>query len=199
MKLKIIEKSIAVGLCLTLIVGFVSFSLRCGQIRQDVLRLHVLANSDSEHDQTIKLFVRDRLLKESETLLCGFDTKSQAEKKIKESIPRLTEAAAQTLAENGCEPKVAVRLEKTYFETRTYENITLPAGEYDALRVEIGAASGKNWWCVMFPQMCVPSAAKRDKPEDKLKSDEVEIITNKQKYKVGFFLVELFESLKNAF
>ena len=179
LKLNVLEKSIALGLVLTLIFSVGLFFMRCNEIRNDVLRLHVLANSDSDCDQTVKLLVRNRILKESETLLCGFDTKEQAIQKINQSIPRLQSAAREVLLGNGCEPKVSVKLEKTYFETRTYENVTLPAGEYEALRVEIGAAEGKNWWCVMFPQMCVPTASKRDNPEDKLSDEEVEIVTNK--------------------
>lgn len=199
MKLKTIEKSLVLGLVLVLIFNTATFFMRCSQIRQEVLRLHVLANSDSDYDQTLKLKVRDRILEESETLFCGFDTKTQAIDAVKENIAYLEQIATDELQKNGCEDAVEIEIADTYFETREYENVTLPAGVYEAVRVKIGKAQGKNWWCVMFPQLCVPSVTSRDDIEDVLNDDQVQIVENREKYKVGFWLVEAVENVKNLF
>lgn len=199
MKLKMFEKSLILGLVLVLIFSTVTFFMQCGEIRQEVLRLHVLANSDSERDQILKLKVRDRILAESETLLCGFDTKLQALDAINQNLDYLQQAATDELQKNGCEDSVKIEIADTYFETREYENVTLPAGVYEAVKIQIGKAQGKNWWCVMFPQLCVPSVTSRDDIEDVLSDDQVQIVENRKRYKVGFWLVETVENVKNLF
>ena len=117
MKLKMFEKSLILGLVLVLIFSTVTFFIQCGEIRQEVLRLHVLANSDSERDQILKLKVRDRILAESETLLCGFDTKLQALDAINQNLNYLQQAAVDELQKNGCEDSVKIEIADTYFES----------------------------------------------------------------------------------
>lgn len=199
LKLKIIEKSAIIGLILALLFSFISFYITCGHIRDNVVRLHILANSNSAYDQQLKLKVRDRILKESETLLCGFDTKEQALAEIQNRTADLQVAALDELRKNNCDYDVCVSVEPTYFETRTYETVTLPAGNYTALKIKIGKAQGKNWWCVMFPQMCVPTVSKRNDVSETLNSNETQIVKNREKYKVGFWLVELIEQVKSKF
>ncbi|MBQ7032357.1 MAG: stage II sporulation protein R [Clostridia bacterium] len=124
------------------------------EVARNVLRLHVLANSDAEEDQNLKLAVRDRLLQESRTLFTDCETPAQSKAVFLQEKSKLTAAAADEIARQGyCYP-VSVSLEKTYFPTKYYDGVAFPAGEYEAVRVEIGEAAGQNWWCVMFPPLC---------------------------------------------
>lgn len=86
-----------------------------------------------------------------------------------------------------------------YFNTREYEDVTMPAGYYDAIRIEIGAAKGKNWWCVMFPPMCVPAASEKEELKEVLSDSEMEIVTEKKQYEAKFAIVEAFESIGDYF
>ena len=198
-KINTFEKVLCVLMVLVFAWSIGSFAVGCSRVRQDVLRLHVLANSNSTADQSIKLKVRDRILKESENMLCKMADKQTAISEINRHLPDLTVAANDELKKLGSSDTAEVSFEKTYFETRQYEDVTLPAGEYDALRVKIGSAQGKNWWCVLYTQMCVASASARDKIDEKLDKDEVELVTNGEKYRVKFFVIELFERIKEVF
>ncbi len=150
-------KKIIIALCMGLLVTFgltlYSEALQAN-VAQNVLRLHVLANSDSQEDQALKLVVRDRLLKESSALFINCTTPDESRSVFLKEKERLTKAAADEIESRGYAYPVTLSLEKTYFPTRYYDNIALPAGEYDAVRVEIGKAEGQNWWCVMFPPLC---------------------------------------------
>ena len=123
-------------------------------VAQKVLRLHVLANSDSEADQALKLAVRDRILKESRHLFAACDSPTESKTIFLQERERLTKAAEEEIAAHGFSYPVSLRLETAYFPMRSYDGLTLPAGEYEAVRVSIGDAEGKNWWCVMFPPLC---------------------------------------------
>lgn len=125
-----------------------------GEIAQNVLRLHVLANSDSDEDQALKLAVRDRLLAESRTLFIDCETPAESKAVFLREKEKLEAAAADEISKHGYAYPVSVSLQKTYFPTKQYDGIAFPAGEYDAVRVEIGKAEGQNWWCVMFPPLC---------------------------------------------
>ena len=157
--MKVFEKSICLAMILAVLFSFTGFAAQCEDIPEHVLRLHVLANSDSQEDQTLKLQVRDRILQESAGMLDGVRNKEEAEQRIRETLPALQRAAEDEIEQRGYTYPVTVELEQTYFPTREYEQVTLPAGTYEALRVCIGAAEGHNWWCVIFPPMCLPAAA----------------------------------------
>lgn len=193
--MKRIEASVLAGFLLTLIFTcLVGFSGTCETLREDVLRLHILANSNSEEDQALKLKVRDRLLEETPALFGSAASKEEAEAAAKANIKRLTEVAQEEIARNGYDYPVTISVGKQYFSTREYETFTLPAGTYDAIQVKIGAAEGKNWWCVMFPMLCVP--ASMDQPEDVFTEEQAEVVENQQKYEVRFKVVEVFEDLR---
>ena len=193
--------AVAVIFCLT---GFMSFEKQCDGIRGKVLRLHVLANSDSEEDQALKLKVRDRLLEEGREILSGAENESEAAQKARENLGTLTRIAEDEVKRQGYDYPVTVKVERTYFGTRVYDNVTMPAGEYEALRVLIGSAEGKNWWCVMFPPMCLPAAEggeglqqENEKLEDVLDQKEMDIVTSPEKYELRFKTVEWFEEAGN--
>lgn len=125
------------------------------QLSEKVIRLHVLANSDEQDDQQRKLLVRNAVLQEVRQITQGCTDAAQAETALEAHLPQLQDAAQRTLADLGRSDAVSVRLQTEMFPTRVYDTFTLPAGSYRSLRVSIGQARGHNWWCVIFPSLCV--------------------------------------------
>ena len=166
-----------------------------------VVRLHVLANSDSEADQFLKLTVRDAVLAETEVLLEGVENRDTAARVLRAQLPQLRRTAERTMAEQGSHYPVEVRLETAEFPTKTYDGFALPAGEYLALRVLIGEAAGQNWWCVVFPPLC--SAAASEVGETAvaagLSGEQVRLITEEEGYVLKFKCVELWQQLRSRF
>ncbi len=191
--------AIIISIIFLLLWNISVFAYQCGEIRSDVLRLHILANSDSEEDQQLKLKVRDAILEEGFEIFDGSVTIENAVNKISPQMNRIKETAEKIIKENGFNYDVTVTLDEEFFSTRIYnDSVTLPAGKYLALKVVIGSGEGKNWWCVMFPALCLPAAESNQREEiDKvLNSDEEEIILESSKYAVKFKIVEIIESLK---
>lgn len=191
-------RAVAVALILVLTFCICGFDARCDTIRENVLRLHVLANSDSAEDQALKLKVRDALLKESEDMFKSCNSESEAAESARENLARLQQVAQQTVYDNGYTYPVTVEVAKVWFETRHYEEFTLPAGEYEALRVVIGDGAGKNWWCVMFPAVCISSAGKDQGFSKVLNDDTAEIVEKPKQYKARFKVVELFQKARRG-
>ena len=196
-----VKQSIALLCALLLTAGavvavsaFGEFQKNCASLSEKVLRLHVLANSDSEADQQLKLKVRDAILQESDRLFQQSDSKEAAMAQMATHLSDVEQVAERTLRKNGCDLPVTAALKKVEFNTRTYGNITLPTGDYDALQVEIGAAKGKNWWCVLFPSLCVPSSTNMQM-EDVLTQDELQVV-EQSGYDVRFKVVEWYEAVK---
>ena len=203
-KLKYIEKALLIGFVIAILFSFTSFTAfaaQCEQIPNEVFRLHVLANSDSEEDQVLKLKVRDRLLKETGELFSECTTKEEAMSTAKANIAYLEQVAQDEIYKQGYTYDVTVEVENIFFNNRQYDDITMPAGNYDALRVLIGEGTGENWWCVLFPAMCLPAAEKRDgMPElkDVLTDEQMSVVEGNQ-YEVKFKTVEIYESIKSWF
>ena len=137
-------------------------------IYDKILRLHVLANSDSDTDQSLKLEVRDAVLAELGEVYAesGVTDVESAEAAVKASADRLVSAAETVVAERGFDYPVTLEVCDEYYPTREYGSVTLPAGRYRSVKVKIGAAQGKNWWCVLFPELCMSGAAREDLPAD---------------------------------
>lgn len=195
MKFKKLELAVSIGLVLCIIFNVVSFGASCSKIRGDVLRLHIIANSDSKTDQALKLKVRDAILLSGYDIFDGNDTLDEAKIKIAENLDKIKSIAVKTLRKEGCKDDVFVHFERTYFNTRYYKNFTLPAGEYEALRVIIGKGEGHNWWCVMFPPLCLAASDDIDSLKC-LTKDEKKLITSRPKYEVRFKCVEIYEKIK---
>ncbi len=194
-KIKIIECSIFLGFIIAIVLSITSFAETCEEIRTDVLRLHVIANSDSYEDQQLKLKVRDAVLEAGKNIFDGSVTRQNAQEKIEKEKKILEEAAKKVIKENGFDYNVEITVTEEYFTTRTYENVTLPAGNYMAVRVLIGESVGKNWWCVMFPPLCLPAA---NTDIDSFFTDkQVQLVERNPKYEPRFKIVEIFESIKN--
>ena len=199
MKIKTIEIAVIVAFVIT-VISTVSFENTCQGVREKVLRLHVVANSDSVCDQSLKYTVREEILKDGESIFSGSDTAFKAEEKIRASISFLRESAENTVRKEGYDYKVSVNIGRMYFPTRKYENVTLPAGYYRAVKVIIGEGRGKNWWSVMFPPMCLP-AAKENNPalDDILSEKENGIVCSAERYEVRFWIVEKYYEMKKKF
>lgn len=197
-RLKTIEKSLLIAFVLTVafsFTSFFSFAEQCEDIPNHVLRLHVLANSDTAEDQELKLYVRNRILTESAGMLDDVTAREEAEQVVAQNLPRLEAAAADEIRQRGYDYSVGVGLETIYFPTRRYEQVTLPAGTYNALRVTIGQAEGKNWWCVMFPPMCLPAAQEKEELDDVLNPQQMDIVTGE--YEIRFKSLELYEQFRS--
>lgn len=191
-----IEISILIAVLITNMFSFAGFSKQCDEIRNKVLRMHVIANSDKDFDQELKLKVRDAVLNEGKELFNGSLTANDAEEKIMPNINKLEKAALKTIRENGFDYNVNIYVAKEFFKTRVYDNsIALPAGEYTAVKVVIGEGKGKNWWCVMFPPMCLPAANGDVKMEDVLNEEEMHIVSNSKQYSFRFKIVEICKEM----
>ena len=166
-------------------------------IYDNVLRLHVLANSDSSEDQALKLEVRDRILEETATLFKDCKTKDEAREAVESNLDKIREIAEQTVREAGYEYGVSVSLGEEEYPTKNYEECCFPAGEYLSLRVMIGEAEGENWWCVLFPPLCIDAAGESREvfAEVGLTDEQYNFITetDNPKYKVRFKLLEVIE------
>lgn len=191
-----IEVSVCVSIFISIILSIFSFAETSDRVRQDVLRLHVLANSDSISDQQLKLKVRDAVLAGSPMIFDGSVDIENAVEKIKPRLDSIKSTAERIIRENGRNYSVKVTLSRDFFTTRTYENVTLPAGKYLALRIVIGEGRGHNWWCVMFPPMCLPAAEKKTEIENVLDKRETSLVEKNPKYEVRFKLVEIYEEIK---
>lgn len=197
--MKLFVKSACIAFVLVVIYSLIPFQAQCDNISRDVFRLHILANSDSDHDQSVKLKVRDRVLEYSKGLFESAKSKQEAESLISNNLDNITRVAQNELKDLGCDQTVKAEIKKMYFTTRYYDSYTLPSGMYDALRITIGSGKGHNWWCVMYPSICVSAAAEQDeKAKQALDDDEYEIIKN-EKYSYKFKVVELFEMMKTIF
>lgn len=197
--MKIFIKAICIAFVLSVIFSMIPFQAQCKSISQEVFRLHILANSDSKEDQDLKIKVRDRVLLLTEALFENAESKQQAEALVSDNLQKINDAAQSVVKENGFDCKVSTQITNMYFSTRRYRNYTLPSGMYDALRVTIGSGKGRNWWCVMFPSICISSEPEGEQRARRVFDDsEYDIVTN-ERYEYRFFAAELFQSLCNCF
>ena len=172
-------------------------------IADSVFRLHVIANSDSKEDQELKLKVRDELLSYMNIISKDSTSKQEAMQIANEHKEEFTQIAEKVIKENGYNYTVNVQVGKADFPTKYYGDITLPAGTYDALKVQIGEAKGQNWWCVMFPPLCfvdvstgiVPDNSKQELKQS-LDDEEYDLIskTDDNEISFKFKIVELFQN-----
>lgn len=211
MKKKKIYISILVAL--VLITSFISTSIsdvykNRESFKKNLIRFHVIANSDASFDQALKLKVRDRVLKEMSSKFKSNDI-GEARKIVINNTDYIKKIAMEEINENGFDYSVKVALEEHDFPTKNYGSITLPAGNYEALRVVIGNGQGKNWWCVLFPPLCfidVKQGLTNKETEGRLKKvlseEEYDMISNAASsegelpIKLKFKLVEVLEKSK---
>lgn len=193
MRKYIFELSIAIGLIAALSLGAYAKS-RQSDIAGKLIRLHVIANSDSEEDQALKIKVRDAVLTSVTEKTHGAKTVAESEKILKSSLSEINKAAQEEIKRQGYSYTSKTALENTYFPTKEYGSFALPAGDYEALRVIIGSGEGKNWWCVLFPPLCVSAAEDTEELAKNagLSDEEIKIISSDDvEYKFKFKVVDL--------
>ena len=189
--------SVAFALCVTAVWAIDAHNTQQG-LADKMIRLHVLANSDSEADQALKLEVRDAVLAQAEDILRRCGTMEEAQAQLEAALPDLEALGEAAVSLNGCDYPVTAALSWEDYPTREYDTFTLPAGRYLSLRLTIGAGEGRNWWCVVFPPLC--NAVTREDFTGSaeaagLTEEEVALITQESRgYVVRFKVVELVEN-----
>ena len=186
---KALLPTICILLC-TLCIIFVPTEAEAA-IYDDTLRLHILAPSDSTQDQALKLEIRDRVLDKYGRLIGNFKNLTKAEDEAKKSLPEIEEDCERWIKELGYDYPVSVTLTNEWYNTREYSSFTLPAGNYSSLKITIGRGSGQNWWCVMYPPMCLDASLGE---ETTYSTEEKKLITG-DKYRVKFKLLEVTSEL----
>ncbi len=199
MKKRLIEISVCIALVISALFSVYEFDNDCQDLRNDVLRLHILANSDSAEDQQVKLAVRDTLLNCGNELFSGRTNLNSVKTILTSEQKELTDAANKVLLENGFGYKAKIYLSNEYFTTRTYDNYTLPAGNYLALKVILGEGKGHNWWCVMFPPLCLPAATDEKDIDVYFNTESKSVISSNPQYEIRFKFIELLELLRNKY
>ena len=163
-------------------------------VYDDTIRLHILANSDSKEDQELKLKVRDAVLREFSDELNTQESKKMAEDKILFLLKDIEAFSENIIASEGYSYPVRASLGDEWYDTREYDGFTLPSGIYTSLRIVIGEGEGKNWWCVMFPPLCLDMATDQAEKDEKIKKysdEEISLISGKG-YRIKFKLLEMF-------
>lgn len=172
-------------------------------IKDSVFRLHVIANSDSTEDQNLKYIVRDRVLEYINNISKNVSSKDEVIQITKENIYEIQKISENTIKENGYDYKVKLNIGNFAFPTKTYGDISFPAGYYDALKIEIGEAKGQNWWCVMFPPLCFVDVTSGIVPEESkeiikenLSEEEYKLVSEKSNdITFKFKIIELFQKI----
>jgi len=196
MKIRIWELSLFVALVVAVLLGLVLEQRQQG-LAERLVRLHVVAHSDAAGDQELKLLVRDRVRAEVEPLLVGVSCRVEAEAEILAHLPRILEVAEEAVAASGGAASVRVGLTFERYPTRVYAGFALPAGRYRSLRVEIGEAEGQNWWCVVFPPLCLEAARGPAAFEAMgLSEGEVALIVGGDGYTVRFRALEIMDGMR---
>lgn len=200
--MKILAKAVLTALVLSFILTQTFFTAECEDIPNRLVRLHILANSDTEADQRLKLQVRDYILSIAGDIFENADNKIEAEHIAATNVDKIVKQAQQYVYSLGFDYKVNGEMRyNMYFDTRDYQGFSVPAGRYDALRITIGEGKGHNWWCVMFPPMCF-SAAEDDnsqKLDSVLNDSQSDITENKDKYEYRLKIVEIYNDIKSFF
>ncbi len=218
MKVRIIKARLVILiLSLIAIISIMSISIKneadkidnvSESYKEKLIRFHVIANSDTEEDQELKLKVRDEIISYLQPKLENSSSIEESEKIITSEYDNLQSISRETILDNGYEYDVKVGIEYSNFPTKQYSNVILPAGEYKALKVVIGEGKGKNWWCVMFPPLCfvdeengVIDKSTDEKLQSVLDEEEYNLITtkNKEEGNVVKFKFKIVEVVKDMF
>ncbi len=198
MKKYIFEVSLLIGLCFSLLIG-ASAKEEQVNISEKLIRLHIIANSDYEADQKLKLAVRDSVLDYMNSLTESCEDRESAEKAIRAHLRDFEAIADEVCRDFGASYSARAEMSESSFPTKHYDGFSLPAGKYTALKIKLGKASGQNWWCVLFPPLCVSAAEVNEGLEKSGLSDsEISLVTSeKPKYKLKFKILELIEKIAN--
>ena len=185
---------VLIGILITGLIVNAKKSEMQGELAEQVFRFHVLANSDSGEDQSLKMKVKEAIIAYMKQELPQSDSVETTKKWARENLLQIEQVAAEIIAEEGYEYSVKAEVTICDFPDKTYGDITFPAGEYEALRIEIGQAKGQNWWCVLYPNLCFIDAVHAVVPEkgknelkEVLDEDTYEMVTTTTRFKIGWF------------
>ena len=188
-------RAMACGLILAVLLNLAGFSAQCAALEENIVRLHVLANSNTEEDQNVKLKVRDAVLREARNWYGDEEDFNTAVAELCTHLESIEAAANSVLKAENFPYRAKAEICEMYFPTRVYETFKLPAGHYRTLRVSLGKAEGKNWWCVVFPALCVPGASDLSSLPD----DTDTLVREPENYEVKFKVAEIFSRLREFF
>lgn len=190
--MKVFKVFLPLFMILTLTASFMQPVFAASEnISEKVLRLHILANSDSTADQDLKLKVRDYFLEGTKDLFTG-STVDENVKIAQQNVDQIKKICTDCVKQNGYNYNVSVKVDKEFFNTRVYDDFTLPAGVYNSIIITLGSGSGHNWWCIVFPSVCLSSCSKS--MDDCLNDDEMKLI--KDGYTPKFKIIEIYEKIK---
>ncbi|MBP0979293.1 MAG: stage II sporulation protein R [Oscillospiraceae bacterium] len=194
--MKKIEVSVLIAFIFSIVLSnLLIFFEKYDKLKDSVIRVHILANSNSKEDQLLKYKIKDDVSSKISVLLKNTRNKDQAKKIILDNIDYLKTLTRSKIKKNGYDYNIDIRLTKSYFTTRKYDGFVLPAGNYDAIKIIIGEGKGANWWCVAFPPMCSPVYNNNEKNKEILGSEQLEMITKPCNYK--FAIIEFIENIIN--
>lgn len=194
--MKVVNVSVCFGLIFAIMLSLARFDALCQDMRDNVFRLHIIAASDSAEDQALKLKVRDAILESHGQVFTDCKDIDDAISVANDNTAEFLEIAKTVIEENGFDYNVTAQVDVSYFENREYDDFTLPAGNYEALNIIIGEGKGKNWWCVMFPAVCIGAAGELN---DSVSNESAYVAEHRDKYEIRFKTVEIYEDLKKIF
>lgn len=196
------EAALLMAFAILLTIGMWA-SVTQSALADEVLRLHVVANSDSDADQAVKLQVRDAILSAATPYLDGVQGQQQAQQALEPHLEELAQAGAQVLREAGMDYPITVSIQDVWFPTREYTDFALPAGTYRSLHVILGDGVGHNWWCVVYPPLCVGSVSEESvetSASGVLSEDQISLISGQDgEYVLRFKVLEWWDSLVQKF
>lgn len=197
MKVKLLEISMVVSIVISITVScLINLKSTYDSLQENVLRMHILANSDNDEDQALKLKVRDALLNNTELIFGDCANIDEAENNVSQKLDLIQSIANEVVTQNGYSYPINVELVNMEFDDRTYDNFTMPSGLYDAIRITIGKAEGHNWWCVMYPPMCI-NAVSIGESTSYFNNDTMNLLENHNKYKLKLKCLEWLEKKFN--
>lgn len=192
------EIGLGIVLAMVLLSGSVTLQSQAA-LAEQVVRFHVIANSDSEADQALKLLVRDAVLTQASDLLAGTTAQDQAQRILQENLDSLAQTGQAVVSQEGYAYTVTAQLGLEDYPTKDYDGFSLPAGTYHSLRITIGEGAGQNWWCVAFPPLCTTAATDLavTAMASGLNEPQIALITQEEGYVLQFKAIELWGELKN--
>ena len=200
--MKKILKRIGLCLCFTGAVWAWNLINDRQALNRELIRLHVVANSDSPEDQALKLQIKDALVESLGEALADVTDVEAARAYIRENLPKIRQTVNDALVKLGYEPTASVSFGEEVFGKRVYDTFSLPSGVYQSLRITLGEGEGKNWWCVAFPQLCLPATTEefRDKAVSAgFSEDMVSSLEGQENYEIRFFFLDLLGKLEGIF
>ncbi len=195
---EILARALAGSLALAACLGWLRAAGASELLPETILRLHVVASSDSPEDQALKLAVRDAVLAEAARWCQDAKTMEEANREICTHLEGICQVAEKTVKEKGFSQTVTAQVTEEFFPTKDYEGFSLPAGRYRALRIVLGEGEGHNWWCVVFPALCLPAAAEgQGDLLAALPESQRDLAENPGRYQLGLKAAEWFEELRD--